>query len=237
MSVSWRFTARDNAFITSGRFSVTHATPAFSSTRISAMLWWLSASALLGAAARARLLAEVRLQILRRQLVADERRGAARGFDELVEIDAGLHAHRVEHRDDVLGREVARRTRRVRTAAEPTGGRVDRRDAELHRGHAVRERGALRIVEVDRERADRMLRDHEAEHFLDLGRIRDADRVADRDLEHAHVGEPAGQVDDALRIDLAFVRTPERGRQVRAHLQSSRALRTDDLLERGERLR
>src|SRR3954463_4739904 len=121
MSVSFVLTARDSAFITSGRFNVTHATPACSSTRISVMPRRLSASALLGATARARLLAEVRLQVFRRQLVTDEGRGAARRLDELVEIDAGLDAHRVEHRDDVLRREGARRPRRVRTAAEPAG--------------------------------------------------------------------------------------------------------------------
>src|SRR5262245_18477307 len=42
----------------------------------------------LGAAARARLLAEMRLEILLRQLVADERGGEPRRLDELVEIDA-----------------------------------------------------------------------------------------------------------------------------------------------------
>ena len=114
----------------------------------------------------------------------------ARRLDQLVEIDAGLDAHRVQHRDDVLGREVARRARRVRTAAEPAGRRVDRRDAHLHRDDAVRERGALRVVEVHRERARAdASRARAPSTSSTCARVRDADRVAERDLVDAHVAQ------------------------------------------------
>ena len=162
----------------------------------SAMLATLSSRLplLLGAAARARLLAEVRLQVLRGQLVADERRRRARRLGELVEIDAGLDAHRVQHRDDILGREVARRARRVRTAAEPARRRVDRRDAHLQRDEAVRERGALRVVEVHRDRvgADAS-RARAPSTSSTCARVRDADRVAERDLIDAEVAQLADE--------------------------------------------
>ena len=90
----------------------------------------------------------------------DERVGAERPAEELlrararratqrVEVDAGLDAHLVQHRDEVLGRDVAGRARGHRAAAElaeattrTSGSRP--RSAAKH----VREPLAARVVEV-----------------------------------------------------------------------------------------
>src|SRR5258706_14764426 len=117
MSCSFRFTSRDSALRTSGRLSVTQTTPCFSSTTISAMPGNLSASQFLGAPARTRLLAEVRLEALRRQLVTDEGRHRTRCLAQLDEIDTGLHTHRVQHRDDIFRRDDTPRARCIRTTA------------------------------------------------------------------------------------------------------------------------
>ena len=50
--------------------------------------------------------------------------------------------------------------------------------------------------------------------------MRDADGVADRDLEDAEVRQPRGDVGDLPRSDRAFERTAERGREIAAHAQA-----------------
>src|SRR4051812_40717415 len=137
-SCIWRFRSRDSALRASGRFSVTHATLPWCSTISSSgcdipggyhfpppRSAAARSAAELGAPARAGLLADVRLEVLRRQLVPDERPRGARRLGQLVEIDAGPDPHAVQHRDHVLGGQVARGARGVRAAAEPAGRRVD----------------------------------------------------------------------------------------------------------------
>ena len=67
---------------------------------------------------------------------------------------AALHAEPFEHVQQILGREIAGRTWRVRTATKPTGGTVERRDAMLQRREHVGQRGAARIVKVQRNLVD-----------------------------------------------------------------------------------
>ena len=50
--------------------------------------------------------------------------------------------------------------------------------------------------------------------------MRDADRVADRDLVHAQVEQRLREIDDAIDRHVALERTAERGRQVAAHAQA-----------------
>ena len=113
------------------------------------------------------------------------------GLDEcgrlhhLLQVDARANPQPVEHEHEVLGGEVPRRPRRVRTAAEPTGGPIERGDAGVEGGEDVRQRGASRVVKVQRHLGKRHTRCDGAEHPRNLAWMRDADRVADGDLEHA----------------------------------------------------
>ena len=56
-----------------------------------------------------------------------------------------------EHVDEILGREVPGRPRRVRTAAEPADGGVEGGDPGVEPDEDVRERGSVRVVHVERE--------------------------------------------------------------------------------------
>ena len=56
-----------------------------------------------------------------------------------------------EHVEQIFGREIAGRAGRVRAAAEAASRRVEGRDAEIERGEHVGERGAARVVEVQRD--------------------------------------------------------------------------------------
>ena len=62
-----------------------------------------------------------------------------------------------------------------------------------------------------------------------LAGMRDADGVADGDLERAEIGEARGHVGDARRRHVTFERTAERGGEIRAHAQACRARAIGDL--------
>ena len=66
-----------------------------------------------------------------------------------------------QHVEQILGRKVPGRAGRVRAAAQSARGRVERRDAEIECGQHVGQRGAARVVKVQRER-DRPARDEAA---------------------------------------------------------------------------
>src|SRR5438034_7593681 len=65
--------------------------------------------------------------------------------NQLVEIDAGLDALAVEQVHQVLGRDVPRRLRRVRAAAETADRRVEQRRPRLERGERVRVARVARV--------------------------------------------------------------------------------------------
>src|SRR5690349_17769541 len=71
----------------------------------------------------------------------------ARG-EELLEVDAGAHAHRLEHEHEVFGDHVASSARRERATTEPAHRAIERAHAFLVRGERVREAEAARIVEM-----------------------------------------------------------------------------------------
>ena len=72
----------------------------------------------------------------------------ARGLDQRREVDPGLDPHLVQHRDQVLGRDVAGRARRDRAAAELAEARLERVDSLLERREHVGEALAAGVVEV-----------------------------------------------------------------------------------------
>ena len=57
-----------------------------------------------------------------------------RGLDQARQVDPGLDAHLVQHRDHVLGRDVAGRARRHRAAAELAEARLEGLDPLFQRG-------------------------------------------------------------------------------------------------------
>ncbi len=71
------------------------------------------------------------------------------------QVDAGLDAHLVQHRDEVLGGDVAGRARRHRAAAELAEARLEAVDPGLERRQHVREPLAARVVEVRGQLAPR----------------------------------------------------------------------------------
>src|SRR5438045_5811999 len=68
------------------------------------------------------------------------------GLEHAAEVDAVLPTLAIEEVHEVLGREVAGRTRRVGAAAGSAGARVEAADAGLEPGHDVREGGPARVV-------------------------------------------------------------------------------------------
>jgi hypothetical protein len=69
-----------------------------------------------------------------------------RDADQGVEVDAGVHSFAFEQVDQILGRDVARRTRRVGAAAEPADRGVEDGRACFESGPGVRETGVARVV-------------------------------------------------------------------------------------------
>ena len=72
----------------------------------------------------------------------------ARRLDELLEVDPRLVAHLVEHRDEVLGRDVAGGPGRDRAPAQLAERRLERAHAGVERGQDVGEARPARVVEV-----------------------------------------------------------------------------------------
>ena len=83
--------------------------------------------------------------------LTDRRRNEIADRDDLREIDAGLDAEAVHQIQHVLGRDVAGRALRIRTAAESRHRRVINLDAFLQRRVDVGERLAVGVVEVARQ--------------------------------------------------------------------------------------
>ena len=72
----------------------------------------------------------------------------ARARDQPLEVDAGVVAHLVQHRDEVLAGDVPGGARRHRAAAELAERRLERAHARAQRGYHVREALAAGVVEV-----------------------------------------------------------------------------------------
>ena len=158
-------------------------------------------------------------------------RAAGRGRSEIVrpasrsfvEVDAGLDAEAVQQVDDVLGRDVAGRALRVRTAAEPRDARVERRDAELEARVDVRERLPVGVVEMAAHLVDRV-------HARAPLPSRAASRPACRRRScrrRRHAWTPMSCISRATYptasgVDLALVRAAERAGDRAAHAHAAR---------------
>ena len=104
----------------------------------------------------------------------------------------------VEHVDEILGGQIARRPGRVRTATRPAGRRIEAGNAVLEAGKDVGQRGAARVVEVVGEAVERnpCLGQRFGER-VDLAGHADADRVADADLVRTQLDQPQADIDHA----------------------------------------
>src|SRR5712692_2404374 len=101
-------------------------------------------------------------------------------LQQRIEIDAGRHAHALEHEHQVLGDDVAAGARREGTAAEAAHRAVEVAHAFLVGGERVGEAQAARIVEM---RAFQLVADFfldESEQSFDLGGIRVSHGIRER---------------------------------------------------------
>src|SRR3954469_19196360 len=178
------------------------------SARSTASSTSLIAPELSGAACRASCVPvdRPRDQRVRAQRPAEHALGLARGLEQAIQVDPGLDAHLVQHRDEVLRGDVAGRARRDRAAAELAEARLEAVAAGLQRGEDVGQALAARVVEVRGQLdvvAERVAR--RGEELAHLARVGHAGRVAEADLARAGGDEPLGDLEDAFAGDVALV--------------------------------
>src|ERR1700694_1667002 len=131
-------------------------------------------------------------------------------LEQLVEIDAGRHAHALEHEHQVLGDHVAARAGRERAAAEPAHRAVEGAHADVIRRERVGEAQSAGIVEMRRLELVAYLLLHPREDALHLRRVRVADRVGERHGV-AEAGERLRKPHDFLLRHFALPGAAERG--------------------------
>src|SRR5215208_7295266 len=88
---------------------------------------------------------------VRAERSAEDRGDIAGGAEQCLEVDPGVDAHLVQHRHQVLGRDVPRSAGWHRAAAELAEARLERLAARLERGEDVRKALATGVVEMRRQ--------------------------------------------------------------------------------------
>src|SRR5215207_4705077 len=174
---------------------------------------------------------------VRAKRAAEDRGDVAGAGEEGLEVDAGVDAHLVEHRHEVLGRDVAGGARRHRAAAELAEAGLIRLAARLERGEDVRESLPAGVVEVGRQLdvvAER--RACVREEAADLARVRHAGGVAEGDLLGPGVAQAPGNVEHALLGHVALVGAPEADADDALAAQPRVARAAEHRLEPAERL-
>ena len=138
--------------------------------------------------------------------------GGTRGLEQAQQIDPRLDPHLVQHRDDVLGGNVAGRARRHRAAAQLAEARLEGVDALLQRSEQVGESLAAGVVKVGGQLDSAEALARRREELPHLARVRHPGGVPEGDLGAAGRGQPRGDPKDALRRHLPLVGTAEGGR-------------------------
>ena len=133
-------------------------------------------------------------------------------FDQRVEPDAGVEAHRLQHEHQVLGRDVAACARRIRTTAKSAERGIERADAGFECRDDVGKAGPARVVEMRRAEPIADGGPHPREQAAHLRGARIPDRIGDPDPS-----APAATLAWAIRTTrllgyLALDRAAERGR-------------------------
>ena len=67
-------------------------------------------------------------------------------LEQLLWIDAGVHAHVMKHVDEVFGGQVPRSARRIRTAAQAANGCIEVANAQLEADEHIGQRLAARVA-------------------------------------------------------------------------------------------
>src|SRR4051812_28506976 len=182
------------------------------SARSTASSTSLIAPELSGAACRASCVPvdRPRDQRVRAQRPAEHALGLARGLEQAIQVDPGLDAHLVQHRDEVLRGDVAGRARRDRAAAELAEARLEAVAAGLQRRQHVGQPLAARVVEVRGQLdavAERLARG--GEELAHRARVGHPRRTPKPDPRRARRDEPPRDVEDALARHVALVGAAE----------------------------
>ena len=182
------------------------------------------------------------LRIQRRRDAADRRTADQPAHDigrrdQFWHIDAGRNAHALEHVDDILGRDVPRRTGGIGATAEAAGGGIDHAAALFHPGIEIGERLPIGVVEMHGEIGHRHIARHRAQQMPRLQGRADADGVAERDFVAAEVPQHFCDIDHRLRLDLALIGTAEHGGDVAADPHAVRLGANQHRLEPVDRFR
>ena len=162
--------------------------------------------------------------------------GLGGGLDQLRQVHPGLDPHLLQHRDQVLGRDVPGRARRHRAAAELAEGALEGVDPGLERGEHVGEALAAGVVEVGGQLDLTEPVAGGGEELADLARVRHPGRVAEGDLLAAEAGQLPGDLEDAVGRHLALVGTAEAGRDHALAADAGLARGADRPLQVRERL-
>ena len=116
----------------------------------------------------------------------------ARGVNQGDEVDAGRDPHLVQHRDEILGRDIAGRADGHRTAAELAEARLEALDPDLQCGEHVGQALAAGVVEVSGQLDVGQAGAGRREEVADLERVGHPGRVAEADLHRAGVRQALG---------------------------------------------
>jgi hypothetical protein len=142
-----------------------------------------------------------------------------RRLQQLVQPDAGVDAHGVEHMDQVLGADVAGGPRRKRAAAQAGDGAVEIGDAFGQRRQHVGKTAAAGVVEVagDAVHGDGPLR--RPQQRGDVSRVGHAGGIGEGHPFHAGFDGLVGEIDYANGIDVPLVGAAPGGakRQANVH--------------------
>ena len=97
-------------------------------------------------------------------------------FHDRIQVDSRFDPQTFEHVDHILCGDVAGRAGCVGASTESTGGRVERRDAEVERRQDVRQRHAPSVVKMQRNLLDGQPFSDRPDHTRNLPRMRNPDR-------------------------------------------------------------
>src|SRR5687767_1991479 len=129
---------------------------------------------------------------------------------QLVEVDAGLHAHRLEHEHQVFGDDVAARAGRERAAAEPAKRTVEMAHAFLVSGERIGQAQAAGVVQMSRLELPADLFSDSGEEALDLCRVCVAHRIGQADAV-TELGQRNRDAHHVVLRHCALQRATERG--------------------------
>ena len=174
---------------------------------------------------------------MRAQRAAEDRGDVAGRGQQRLEVDAGVDAHLVQHRDEVLRGDVARGAGRDGAPAELAEARLEGLAAGFERRQDVREALAARVVEVGGQLdLGPELGACVLEEPAHLARVGHPGRVAEPDLLGPGVAQSARDPEHARLGDVALVGAAEADADHPLAAQARLAGAAEHALEAAERL-